>query len=307
MSHTTKSTVQGHLHSKKHQAAVETMKKREKARVECCLEAQAEALPHKAAMRQPSLQFVMASCNDKNKAADDTVFAFTGAGIPLDKLDHPLMRAWLQKYTTIAGCLPQDSSHFPKVNGQCVLDGHQGAIRKKIADRDTTLLFDEWTDERGVPVLAIIAHVGGRLKLCIDVAFLKGKGPQRGVEHKEIAGALLSSLATAQIHPDCINFVISDEGSTVVVAAKEFNLYRSTEFRNINNGDELLAWWESRSDSPFKEAVLFLITIPTSSGAVERFFSQSGNVSKKQHKLLNQMRRLAFMARFNLDVEGRLV
>ena len=33
MSHTTKSTVQCHLDSKKHQVAVETMQKREKARV----------------------------------------------------------------------------------------------------------------------------------------------------------------------------------------------------------------------------------------------------------------------------------
>ena len=58
---------------------------------------------------------------------------------------------------------------------------------------------------------------------------------------------------------------------------EEWNLYRRTEFRNINNGDELLAWWESRPDSLFKEAVLFLITIPTSSGAVERFFSQASH------------------------------
>ena len=101
MSHTTKSTVQCHLDSKKHQVAVETMQKREKARVERRLEAEADALPHKAAMRQPSLQSVVASCNDKNKAADDTVFAFAGAGIPLDKLDHPLVRAWLQKYIGI--------------------------------------------------------------------------------------------------------------------------------------------------------------------------------------------------------------
>ena len=66
MSHTTKSTVQCHLDSKKHQVAVETMQKREKARVERRLEAEADALPHKAAMRQPSLQSVVASCNDKN-------------------------------------------------------------------------------------------------------------------------------------------------------------------------------------------------------------------------------------------------
>ena len=71
MSHTTKSTIQGHLDYKKHEVAVETMKTRDKARVEHRLEAEAEALPHRAAMRQPSLQFVVASCNNKNKAADD--------------------------------------------------------------------------------------------------------------------------------------------------------------------------------------------------------------------------------------------
>ena len=81
-----------------------------------------------------------------------------------------------------------------------------------------------------MPVLATIAHVGGRLKFCIDVAFLEGKGPQRGVEHKEITGALLSSLATTRIHPDCINFVISDKGSTVVAAAKHVlqHVWRNT-------------------------------------------------------------------------------
>ena len=82
MSHTTKSTVQCHLDSKKHQVAVETMQKREKARVERRLEAEADALPHKAAMRQPSLQSVVASCNDKNcglgKASDSRQRICTG-------------------------------------------------------------------------------------------------------------------------------------------------------------------------------------------------------------------------------------
>ena len=40
MSHTTKSTVQG-LDCKKHHVAVDTMKKRDKARVECRLEVEA--------------------------------------------------------------------------------------------------------------------------------------------------------------------------------------------------------------------------------------------------------------------------
>ena len=45
MSHMTKSTVQGHLDFKKHEVAVDTMKKREKARVEHRVEAKEEALP----------------------------------------------------------------------------------------------------------------------------------------------------------------------------------------------------------------------------------------------------------------------
>ena len=70
MSDTTKSKVI--WTAKKHEVAIETMKKRDKLWVE-------QALPHKATMRRPSL---VASCNDKNKAVDDTVIAFTGAGIP---------------------------------------------------------------------------------------------------------------------------------------------------------------------------------------------------------------------------------
>ena len=56
--------------------------------------------------------------------------------------------------------------------------------------------------------------------MCIDVAFLETKGLQRDVGHKESTGALVNPLATAEIHPECINFAISDEGSTMVAAAK---------------------------------------------------------------------------------------
>ena len=45
---------------------------------------------------------------------------------------------------------------------------------------------------------------------------------------------------------------------------EEWNLYRSTEFRNINKSDELFAWWESRPYALFKDEVLFFITTPTS-------------------------------------------
>ena len=365
MSHTTKSTVQCHLDSKKHQVAVETMQKREKARVERRLEAEADALPHKAAMRQPSLQSVVASCNDKNKAADDTVFAFAGAGIPLDKLDHPLVRAWLQKYTTIAGCLPQGSSDFPKVNGQRVLDGHRGAIHKKTADRNTTLLFDEWTDERGVPVLAIIAHVGGRLKLQHVWRnarwFLCWSHKLAGIgdilrKHDVFSMINLlyrsSSLVKVPMHsarrrrwrersgletvpPNigdtrwtswrdgadwyCENweawkdFVVLDAGKT---KRNEENLSLMHEIHDCITKQGVNCVVRLAFITDHTSVLMAAINLAQSDGpvavgsgqwAVERFFSQAGNVSKKQNKLLNPMRRLAFMARFNLDVEGRLV
>ena len=88
---------------------------------------------------------------------------------------------------------------------------------------------------------------------------------------------------------------------------EEWDLYRRTEFRDISVPDALLKWWQGRHASDFKEAVLFLITVPSTTGSVERFFSQAGNINKKQNKLSDEQRRLALMARFNLDVEERLV
>ena len=70
-------------------------------------------------------------------------------------------------------------------------------------------MFDEWTDERGVAVLRVVAQCR-KLKFCIDVKFLEGKGPNNGVEHTEVASAMIAALATVSIHPDQVRFCISD-------------------------------------------------------------------------------------------------
>ena len=69
----------------------------------------------------------------------------------------------------------------------------------------------------------------------------------------------------------------------------------------------LVEWWESRQPSAFKDAIQFLILLPTSSGAVERFFSMAGTVTDAQHALSDNLRRMHFMAKFNGDIEERLV
>ena len=44
------------------------------------------------------------------------------------------------------------------------------------------------------------------------------RGPNNGVEHTEVASAMIAALATVSIHPDQVQFCIMDEGSVMVAA-----------------------------------------------------------------------------------------
>ena len=95
--------------------------------------------------------------------------------------------------------------------------------------------------------------------------------------------------------------------SDVPNIAEQWSLYIRCNAGDINGRTALQEWWQSRTPSPFQERVLFLITQPTSGGDVERFFSQCGTVSKRQHKLDDNIRHLWFMLQFHGDIEGRLL
>ena len=95
--------------------------------------------------------------------------------------------------------------------------------------------------------------------------------------------------------------------SDVPEIAEQWSLYIRCNAVDINGPTALQEWWQSRAPSLFQERVLFLITQPTSGGDVERFFSQCGTVSKRQHKLDDNIRRLWFMLQFHGDIEGRLL
>ena len=87
----------------------------------------------------------------------------------------------------------------------------------------------------------------------------------------------------------------------------EWNAYVSTTHRNIENPKQLKEFWDSRPVSPFQQAALFLVTIITGSGSVERFFSFAQNTdTDRRHALNNNARRAAFMSHYNGDLEGRL-
>ena len=145
---------------------------------------------------------------------DDVVFTMLACGTPVEKLNHKVFRAFLRKYTTIDGCLFELGGEFPKHN--CVRCHHK-IIAQKLKGEPVAPMFDEWTDERGVAVLGVVAR-SKKLKFCIDVQFLEVKGPNNGVEHTEVASALIAALATVSIHQDQVRFCILDEGSVMVAA-----------------------------------------------------------------------------------------
>ena len=88
--------------------------------------------------------------------------------------------------------------------------------------------------------------------------------------------------------------------------AEEWAVYTRTEKRDIETPKELVKWWQSHKESAFRDRVLFLITSPVSSAAVERFFSMCGQLEDDQWALCENTRRLRFLLQFNGDMEGRL-
>jgi hypothetical protein len=88
--------------------------------------------------------------------------------------------------------------------------------------------------------------------------------------------------------------------------AQEWAEYTRTEKRDIDTPKQLLAWWKSHRESAFRDRVLFLITSPVSSAAVERFFSLCGQLADDQWALSENARRLQFLLQFNGDLESRL-
>lgn len=85
----------------------------------------------------------------------DTVEAFVEANIPVDKLDHPAMRAWLSKYVQGSGDLPLADclrQYYIPVVGE----KKRQEIQADLKDSDIFLLCDETTDKNERCVFNVI-------------------------------------------------------------------------------------------------------------------------------------------------------
>ena len=165
-----------HIDSKTHSTGTETLKRQKAKREAAAQKEKAVPQPRVTALRQPNLSHVLNFHYERFEVQDDVVFTMLACGIPVEKLNRKVFRAFLWKYTTIDGCLADE---FPKHNCVRLQDGHHRIMRQKLKGEPGALMFDEWADERGVAVLGVVAH-SKKLKFCIDVRFLEGKVPTMG-------------------------------------------------------------------------------------------------------------------------------
>ena len=93
--------------------------------------------------RQQTLPQLKQSNDIRHAVADDLVYMFLGLSLPTEKIDNPIFRNWLKKYTQVAGCIPVPSSNFPKDNVSRISENYQ-----KVCGRSTFLyyFFRCWSD-----------------------------------------------------------------------------------------------------------------------------------------------------------------
>ncbi|EPS57332.1 hypothetical protein M569_17486 [Genlisea aurea] len=88
----------------------------------------------------------------------------------------------------------------------------------------------------------------------------------------------------------------------------EFMEYLRSQKRDIADPEDLAQWWNAHPPSLFRDRVLFLLSSPVSSAAVERLFSMCGQLDANQWALSQNKRRFEFMLQFNGDsIEGRFL
>ena len=114
VSHQTKTSVKQHVDSQTHQKGKETLKKQKAKREAAATKEKEVPQMRVSTLRQPSLSHVLNIHAERFEVQDDAVFTLLACGIPVEKLNHKIFRAFLRKYTTVEGCLSELGGEFPK-------------------------------------------------------------------------------------------------------------------------------------------------------------------------------------------------
>lgn len=93
--------------------------------------------------------------DDKEDFIINTTQAFISANIPVEKLDHPVVRQWLHQYVKGSGDLPSANrirQHYIPIVGE----RKEAEIKEAICGKRVCVLSDETTDKRGLCVFNVL-------------------------------------------------------------------------------------------------------------------------------------------------------
>ena len=137
------------------------------------------------------MQKMMEQLNMTANITDDFVAGFLQAGIPPSKLDHPSIRGLIRKYTEVHGSLGTGKTLYR--NCDRVGQLHMGAVRQKLQKKKVWVNTDEWTDTQGHAIINVLLGTCGAAYVC-ESKSLACKGPNDGVEHKEVGRVVIDTL-----------------------------------------------------------------------------------------------------------------
>ena len=167
------------------------------------------------ATKQLSLHDIFEGASESDRICQDWVAAFLQAGIPLAKLVHTAIIGVIRKYTEVSGCLKSSSTQSRHVAP--VQRIHIAAIRHLVQGCKMWVGTDEWTDSQGHGILGIIVGTKGQ-SWVVATKTLVCNGPNRGVEHTEVAKEVNSALSMMGIQSEDVFAFVSDSASTLGAA-----------------------------------------------------------------------------------------
>ena len=148
----------------------------------------------------------------------DLVKAFTGANIPLEKVNCESLRKFFNKHVRNGGAIPKANTLRSEYVGK-VYEEHMADIKELIGDRPVAICVDETTDVKQRYVLNILAKPLNASTnedfFLIDTVFLEK------CDNSTVSQAVIKSLTDFGIDFDQVRAFISDSAGYMIKAFRD--------------------------------------------------------------------------------------
>lgn len=156
--------------------------------------------------------------DERNVSVYELVEAFTAANIPLEKLDHPSLRKYLQSNVTNLGLLPA-SQHLRTDYQTKVFSNHKQQLKELLsAAPSVAVVTDEANDSQDRSCLHILFIPGIKTPQASLTAYLAEVVYLKQVNGVTVSQAILTCLANFGISYDDVSAVVTDNASYMLKA-----------------------------------------------------------------------------------------